>query len=324
MTMYLLGTDEAGYGPNLGPLVISASVWEVPADLAIADWYDRLTGVVARAPARGRVPADGPLVVADSKQVYQPGGGLAGLERSLLAALGVLGHRPRCWSDLWSALAPDCDEARDAQPWFAAYRCGVPLDLDPELPDPLARRLACGLQQASVRLVALRSRAVFPAEFNELVDRCDNKSTALSQATLRLAADLVAPLPAAPILAVCDKHGGRNAYAALLDEVFPDRFIEICGESRAESVYRFGPPERRVEFRFRSKGESCLPVALASMASKYLRELAMHAFNAFWTARIAGLKPTAGYPVDAARFRKEIEKERIAIGIPETMLWRKR
>ena len=27
---YLIGTDEAGYGPNLGPLVISATVWQVP------------------------------------------------------------------------------------------------------------------------------------------------------------------------------------------------------------------------------------------------------------------------------------------------------
>ena len=30
---YLIGTDEAGYGPNLGPLVISASVWHVPDGL---------------------------------------------------------------------------------------------------------------------------------------------------------------------------------------------------------------------------------------------------------------------------------------------------
>ena len=26
---YLVGTDEAGYGPNLGPLVVSATVWRV-------------------------------------------------------------------------------------------------------------------------------------------------------------------------------------------------------------------------------------------------------------------------------------------------------
>ena len=26
---YLVGTDEAGYAPNLGPLVISATVWWV-------------------------------------------------------------------------------------------------------------------------------------------------------------------------------------------------------------------------------------------------------------------------------------------------------
>ena len=33
----LVGIDEAGYGPNIGPLVIGASVWDLPASLDIDD-----------------------------------------------------------------------------------------------------------------------------------------------------------------------------------------------------------------------------------------------------------------------------------------------
>ena len=43
------------------------------------------------------------------------------------------------------------------------------------------------------------------------------------------------------------------------------------------------------------------------MASKYLRELAMRAFNDFWCTRVPGLAPTAGYPRDARRFKTAIE-----------------
>ena len=103
---------------------------------------------------------------------------------------------------------------------------------------------------------------------------------------------------------------------------FPDHLIEVYGEGREESLYRFGPAERRVEFCFRAKGEKCLATALASMASKYLRELAMRAFNAFWCSRIPGLAPTAGYPEDAARFKKSIAAVQAELGIEDCLLWR--
>ena len=88
------------------------------------------------------------------------------------------------------------------------------------------------------------------------------------------------------------------------------------------SVYRFGPPERRVEIAFQAKGESHLPTALASMASKYLRELAMHAFNDFWRGHVADLRPTAGYPLDARRFKADIAAAQQALGIEDRILWR--
>jgi pyruvate/2-oxoglutarate/acetoin dehydrogenase E1 component len=70
-------------------------------------------------------------------------------------------------------------------------------------------------------------------------------------------------------------------------------------------------------------GEARAPVALASMTAKYVRELAMHAFNTFWSSRLPGLRPTAGYPSDALRWRHDaaaaIEQEQLA----EAALWRR-
>ena len=152
----------------------------------------------------------------------------------------------------------------------------------------------------------------------------ESKGAALSHLTLDLIAELMQPLGNGPISVLCDKHGGRNRYAALLNEHFFEGFVEVRGEGRQSSTYRFGPRERRVEFQFRAKAESCLPAALASMASKYLRELAMEAFNAFWTARVPNLAPTAGYPQDARRFRAEIAAKQRELGIDETILWRKK
>jgi hypothetical protein len=133
---------------------------------------------------------------------------------------------------------------------------------------------------------------------------------------------MIEPLAGAPIAILCDKHGGRDRYLPLLMTCFPDRFIEIVSEGRRLSVYRFGPAEQRVEIAFQAKGESHLPTALASMASKYLRELAMHAFNDFWRQQVADLRPTAGYPLDAKRFKAEIAAAQQSLGISDRILWR--
>ena len=260
--------------------------------------------------------------MADSKALYTPGKGLRHLERGLWAALALIGRRPRTWRDVFSALAPESIDQFPAIPWYADYDATVPLHADGDELQPLFSAVADGLASAGVRLLELRSRAIFPEWFNDLLGQHGSKGTALSHVTLDLAARAIERLGENPISVICDKHGGRNRYAHLLAEHFPEWLIEIHGEGRQRSVYRFGPPERRVEFRFQAKAESHLPAALASMASKYLRELAMRALNAFWCGRVPDLPPTAGYPQDARRFKDAIAERQAELGIEDRVLWR--
>ena len=72
-------------------------------------------------------------------------------------------------------------------------------------------------------------------------------------------------------------------------------------------MYHLQAGSRRVEVSFVVGGESVsLSTGLASMLSKYLRELFMEMFNRYWIKLIDGLKPTAGYYVDGNRFFREI------------------
>jgi hypothetical protein len=321
---YLIGTDEAGYGPNLGPLVISASVWQVPDGAGGDDLYRLLGSCVTPAPGPAAQDGSPHVAIADSKVLYQPASGLRRLERGLLAALALLDRRPTRWRDVWDALSSDSAKPRQSIPWYADYDAPIPLEADPAETERLARSLRQGLAAAGVRLVELRARALFAEQFNRLVEGYGSKGAALSHTTLDLVAAMVGPLGDGPIRVICDKHGGRNRYGHLLSEHFPESLITIHGESRQRSVYRFGPSSRRVEIRFQQKAESHLPAALASMAAKYLRELAMRALNDFWCGRIRGLRPTAGYPQDAKRFKAQIAAAQAELGIDDRLLWRSR
>jgi len=69
-----------------------------------------------------------------------------------------------------------------------------------------------------------------------------------------------------------------------------------------------GPPPGPIVVQFRPEAEEAhLPVALASMTAKLVRELAMARFNRYWCGRMAELKPTAGYVQDARRWLEDLE-----------------
>ncbi len=319
---YLIGTDEAGYGPNLGPLVISASVWHVAESPIETDLYRLLRQVVCKRPP-GRASMRR-LAIADSKALYSPAQGLKVLERGVLAALGLIDRCPCDWLDVWQLLAPRSLVHLPDMPWHANYDLRLPLAADPEDLAQLAPKLRRGLEHAGVRLVALESRAVFPEQFNRATDQFGNKSEVLSKVTLALVGDMLRHCTGEAALVVCDKHGGRNHYGRLLQQQFPEPLVEVHGESSAQSIYRWGPSDQRIEIRFRARGEAFLPTALASMASKYLRELAMGAFNEFWCGRLPDLAPTAGYPRDARRFHAAIGPLQSALGIEDRIVWRDR
>ncbi len=299
--MILLGTDEAGYGPNLGPLVVSATVWSTPtADLA----------------GLGDALRENGIAVGDSKKLYHAAGSLLPLETAVRSAIHVLK------TTLENVAATvECSPSWETESPFIQ-----PATLERKRLLESAKDFSKTLDACGVRLLALRSRVLSAELFNRRLETVDSKGTLLSQTTLGIVAELIDKLKKStePILVLCDKHGGRNRYLDVLCQTFPGEFFQPITESRPLSVYRGTVHDRSIEFRFQSKGESELSVALASMLSKYLRELSMGAFNSFWCSQIPGLKPTAGYPEDAKRFKAEIAAVQERLGIADDVLWRRK
>lgn len=314
---FLIGTDEAGYGPNLGPLVVGATVWKTPPRTAPEALYELLAPCVCCEPDETR------LAIADSKALYKPGLGLAALERVVLG-IPAMGEQPVSdWPSLWRSLAGiDAGDLR-CDAWHDGFELQLPRDVALEELHSAAQQLASGLAQAGLEITAVQARAVFPDRFNREVRECGNKAEVLSLTTLRLVAELAEQVPDGnEVTVICDKHGGRNYYAALIQHVFPETWVRVVREGPGESVYRFRLGSRRMELRFLMGGEQMLPTALASMTAKYLREIAMIPFNAFWQQHVPGLKPTAGYPGDSRRFLADIRPACQRLGLAEETFWR--
>jgi hypothetical protein len=302
----VIGTDEAGYGPNLGPLVVAATAWQVDA---APDEAERALNIAVAAAGADRL-------WGDSKRIYRGGNGLAALERGALTGIALAtGRLPCCWDELSQAVGcHDVERSPEHQSLL-----GLTLPVEPPADEYRLEHLAGGLAARGLRLMAVRVRIVPPGAFNRLLDAGLNKSDLLSQATLELAASVVGG--ADPTVVWCDRHGGRKRYAPLVARHFSAPLVHALEETAERSAYAVPATGLRIEFSV--GGEARTPVALASMTAKYVRELAMQAFNAHWGRLAPDVVPTAGYPVDAGRWRREAGSAVERAGVAWDDVWRR-
>jgi hypothetical protein len=315
------GIDEAGFGPLLGPLVVGGTAFRVPDEQVHACLWDTLRETCTRQPQR----ASSRLVIADSKKVYHSAAGFAGLERAALVMLAKAGKQPTTWRQLVETVAPQAAAALERLPWYADADVALPVDANVGDVRTRANAIRADAATHGVEFLGGFVEPVLEDDYNDLVGRTDNKSTALQGIVFRVI-DRILRATDDPRVRLCvDRLGGRTHYREPLQLSFPEFEIEIVEESSERSAYRLSNSARVVRIEFAAESEDRhLPVALASLFSKYLRELFMRAFNAYWCGKQPDLRPTAGYYTDAKRWLRDAEPMLQRCGVSPDRLVRQR
>lgn len=313
---YFAGIDEAGYGPLFGPLVVSATVFKL-RDRA---QQDQLWNFTKKTLGRTVAESKTKPMVADSKVVARGKHGFVRLEETACTFLSMLnGLAPRTVAALMETLgsvpAKNC-------PWYDA-----PLDLPRKAWTNVATRwgkaVALDLAAHGVELAAVRSSVMHAGTFNVLIEKHDNKSLAEWEAVGALLSELFKKFGKDGLVVRVDRLGGRARYGRLLYETFKGYNLKILEQSDDKSAYRLSGRDREMEVSFETGADDrYFPTALASVFSKYLRELHMEDLNGFFAKKVRNLKPTAGYVQDGKRFLAEIESVIESENLPRNLLVR--
>ncbi len=313
-TVTIVGIDEAGYGPLLGPLVVSATAFDVPVELLETckdpamgpNLWKCLRRSLVKKPAR-KNPR---LAVCDSKVLHarvESKYGVTLLERAALTFLAHADRHPASLVGLLRIVCPHVVEQMCRYPWYTG--ADLPLPVECSADDVAVQRNALGgdLSMNGIRFRGAWVEVLCEGDYNDLVAATHNKSVVLFHQNMRLI-QRISERISEPLWIWADRHGGRTTYLRPLMNAWADADLEVLEETPDRSGYRLTRSGIPWTIRFVVEGESCqMPVALASIFSKYLRELFMICFNRYWCGLIPDLRPTAGYNQDGQRFLADID-----------------
>ena len=307
----------------LGPLCVGCCAFELERhdpDRGAPDLWRLLGSAVCRSPSDRRHR----LAIADSKKLKRhlsPGAAghpLQHLERGVLSfcrAVGVPTVDDVALFDHLEAQVPPHPWYDSTSPLPLAHQA-VELDLS-------AGVLKRTMDAAGVRCVLLACRMIPAEELNSQVDKMGTKASVnLCSVMWRIEA-LWRRWPESHPRVVVDRLGGRIHYRRALSVCFPDARIRVLAEGPALSRYRLRRNGSLLTVSFGPHAEDThLPVALASMIAKYVRDLMMLRMNRFFGSLLPELKPTAGYVTDARRYLDQIGPLMKRLGISPSQLIR--
>ena len=316
----LVGIDEAGFGPLLGPLVVSSSTFSLPQHLLKSDLWQ----VLRKSLSNRRKRLAGRLLVVDSKKAFSKSLGIKHLERTVLACLKCLSQEPATLAELMGILCPSCFERLSDYPWYEGT--GIQLlssnGADRNITSSV---LLEDLVSNGMKLLDLKSDCLDVAYYNQMVDAMRNKANVLFSITARLIKRAYDRFSDDDLHIIIDRQGGRIRYRKHLQQLFGDLELKILRESPTMSSYQLQASGKHMRIHFVVGADGrFLPVSLASMVSKYLRELQISNINRYFTGFKCDLKPTAGYWKDGLRFIEDIKTNLPHVKFDSTQLVRSR
>jgi ribonuclease HII len=296
----VLGVDENGLGPLLGPLVTTAVALELGRyQVARLSTLGRELGIddSKATAAFGRMALAESLALGALESLH---GAAPGDAETLLGSLSL---------DAPTSLRAPCPEASLPQCWSAAIT----------LPcfggDVVSGRRALGaLATRGVRLVRVKSALACTRVLNDRLARGQSRVEVDLELMERLVLDARAA-HTGDIHAVCGMVGGIRNYVEKLRHIARDKVRARRATLGTLAFDMEGIGHVRFEI---DADQRHLPVALASMIGKYVRELWMLRHNSFYRRFDANLLEVSGYhdPV-TRRFIAETALLRKRLGVED-------
>ncbi|MFQ5962893.1 MAG: hypothetical protein ACE5KZ_01250 [Candidatus Scalinduaceae bacterium] len=316
----IAGIDEAGYGPKLGPLVLTTVAIDIPVKYnnKINIWHllkEAISDKIQK--RRNRV------VVHDSKKIYSQKSGLKILEEAVLSFIWCTKGQVTRFSDLLKLLSNYNEEVFNKYPWYKGKDIDLPVASNVSAILNYVDLVKNTISLQEVSLLEVKSIFICAYEINKQLKLYGNKSLLLFKNSEKHLKGIFEQFGKNEPQVLIDKHGGRNHYHKLLANSFEGCNVNAILEGNSISTYKISNERRKMNVSFAVGADSkYFPTALASMFSKYIRELFIRLFNEYWQERVHDIKPTAGYPEDAKRFLSQIHKTKNKLGISDDILIR--
>lgn len=316
----LVGIDEAGFGPILGPLVVSSTAFSLPYTLLSEDLWQ----ILHKSVAQQKKHLAGRILITDSKKAKTKSHPIKYLQRTTLTSLKTIQKQPVTLTDLLTELCPDCLDRLQKYPWYEKI-ANHKLLVDTADIQIASNVFKNDLDANNMELLEIKTCCLDVAYYNKLVTNIKNKANVLFTCTSQLIKNAWDNYADNDLQLIIDRQGGRVHYRETLQKIFPQMEMKILKESPANSSYELKDGSRKMRLHFAVKADSkFLPVSLASMVSKYLRELMIENINSYFIDFHDEIKPTAGYWKDGLRFIQDLKTNIPHIKYDNEMLIRSR